>query len=328
MKVLVTGAGGFLGRRLVNALLQRGALREPDGRVDAIDRVILVDIALPSTPADPRIAAVSADLTNPDALERVLTPDVRVIFHLAAVVSGQAESDFDLGMRVNVDATRRLLDVCRRHDSRPRLIFASSIAVFGISSAKLLPETASVSPKSSYGMQKAVAELLIADCTRRGDVDGRILRLPTISIRPGRPNAAASSFASGIVREPLNGEPAVCPVAPDTRLWLASPATAVGSLVLAAEIDGAALGSNRVLHVPGISVTPREMVAALERAAGPEAARLVAWGSDPRIEAIVATWPGALDARRALDLGFPHDEGFDAIVCGYMRDELGATSPP
>jgi nucleoside-diphosphate-sugar epimerase len=332
MRVVITGGAGFLGTRLARALLTRGRLRGRDGRDETIERMTLVDVAPPVVFADPRVVAVTGDIADANLIERVVADDTTSVFHLAAVVSGQAESDFDLGMRINVDATRLLLDVCRvgpggaSRPLRPTLIFTSSIAVYGGTLPDVVPEDAAVAPQSSYGMQKAVGELLINDYTRRGFIDGRVLRLPTITVRPGRPNAAASSFASAIIREPLNGEEATCPVSPDTRLWLASPATAVGGLVAAHDLSGQALGSNRILNAPGISVTAGEMVDALARVAGSRVAERVRWVHDPRISAIVATWPGALDVSRARALGLPGDEGVDAIVRRYIAEELPAWS--
>jgi nucleoside-diphosphate-sugar epimerase len=247
------------------------------------------------------------------------------IFHLAAVVSGMAEADFDLGMRINVDATRLLLDACRRLSARryppPRFVFTSSIAVYGGAVPDPVPEAAAVTPRSSYGMQKAIAELLIGDYTRKGFVDGRVLRLPTISVRPGRPNAAASSFASSVVREPLNGEDAVCPVGPETPLWLSSPAAAIENLIAIHDVASEALGSTRTLNAPGISVTPKQVVAALARVAGAEVAGRVRWEHDARISGIVATWPGALDTTRARALGFRGDESVDAIIRQYLQEK-------
>ena len=320
MNIVITGGAGFLGQRLVRKLLERGTLRGVDGRDGTIERITLVDVVPPAV-SDSRVVSVAGDIGEPGLLRQVLTPGTASIFHLAAIVSGKAEAEFDLGMRINFDATRQLLDACRTVGECPKVVFASSVAVYGGDLPETVLDTTAVSPQSSYGTQKAMAELLISDYTRRRFVDGRVLRLPTISIRPGKPNAAASSFASGIVREPLNGEAALCPVDPATRLWLSSPATAIDCLIAGHDLSAEALGSGRIVNVPGISTTPREMVAALERVAGPEVARRVRWERDPRIERIVATWPGAWDTTRARALGFPQDDSFDAMIRRYAAEE-------
>ena len=323
MNVVITGGAGFLGTRLAGQLLQRGTLQDGDSRERPIDRIVLVDVVPPPAFADSRVVPVTGDIADPDLLARAIDADTTSIFHLAAVVSGMAEADFELGLRINVDATRLLLDICRRSGHRPRLVFTSSVAVYGGDLPPIVGDATAVSPRSSYGTQKAVAELLICDWTRRGFVDGRVLRLPTISVRPGRPNAAASSFASGIIREPLKGEEAVCPVAADTPLWLMSPTTAIECLITGHELAAGALGANRIVNLPGISVTAGEMAAALGRVAGSEVAGRIRWERDDRIERIVASWPGACDTTRALALGFPGDESFQAIIRAYMKDELG-----
>ena len=322
MRVVITGGEGFLGRRLAARLLRHGTLIGPDGVVRAIERITTVDVTPPHSPGDSRLLSVTGDVADPAVLQRVIDRDTSAVFHLAAVVSGMAETEFDLGMRINLDATRRLLDVCRGSGACPRFIFASSVAVYGGNLPETVLDTTAVAPQSSYGTQKAMAELLINDCTRKGFVDGRVLRLPTISVRPGRPNAAASSFASGIVREPLNGHAAVCPVDPGTRLWLLSPATAIECLVTAHDLPANALGSTRVVNVPGLSMTAAAMVAALERVAGSEVAGRVRFEPDPRIARIVSTWPGAWDTTRALALGFPTDQNFDAVIRQYIDEEM------
>jgi nucleoside-diphosphate-sugar epimerase len=326
MNVVITGSSGFLGRRLAEALLQRGTLTTSSGAVEAIDRLVMLDITPPPYVGDdPRVMAIAGDLSERAVLERAIDDTTDAIFHLAAVVSGGAEADFDLGMRVNLRVTEQVLELCRRHGRRPKVVFTSSVAVYGGD----LPETPGAStallPQSSYGVQKAIGELLINDYSRREFIDGRSLRLPTISVRPGRPNAALSSFASGIIREPLNGETGICPVSADTRLWLLSPATAVTSLIVGHELDTREIGMNRSVIVPGISVTTGEMVAALERVAGPEVASRVQWIPNAHIQRVVGAWPGALDDTRARSLGFPTDRSFDGIIRQYIAEQSPRT---
>lgn len=322
MNVLITGAAGFLGRRLVHALTTARRLIGPDGAPLAIDEIRLLDTVPADIPDDARIRVVTGDLSDPAVVEPLVDDRTAAVFHLAAVVSGGAEADFQLGMRVNLDGTRLLLDVCRTRARCPRFVFASSVAVYGGELPSVVTDGTRLTPQSSYGTQKAIGELLVNDYTRRGFVDGRALRLPTISVRPGRPNLALSSFASGIIREPLNGEDAICPVAPDTVLWLLSPAAVIDCFIHAHNLDGAALGSDRSIILPGVSVSVADMVAALERAAGPEVAARVKWQRDPHVERVASTWPGRLDDSRARRLGFPADGSFDAIVRQYI-DSLG-----
>jgi nucleoside-diphosphate-sugar epimerase len=319
MHILITGGAGFLGQRLARALLHSD-VAGPDGAPTAIERLTLLDVAAAPAPADPRVTTVVGDIADRDVLGGVLDSETTSIFHLAAIVSGMAEADFDRGLRVNLDATRALLDVCRGAGHRPRLVFTSSVAVYGGDLPAVVPETAALMPQTSYGTQKAAAELLVSDYTRKGFVDGRSVRLPTVTVRPGRPNAAASSFASGIIREPLNGEDAVCPVARDTRMWVMSPATAVACLVAAHDLPSESLGTNRSLNLPGLSVTVGEMAAALERVAGPEVAGRIKWERDPALERMVRGWPGACEATRARALGLPSDETFEAIVRAHVAD--------
>lgn len=320
--ILITGAAGFLGGRLARALLARGG---PGAAGSALrfDRLTLLDTIEPSA-GDPRVRTVAGDIADRRLVDGLIDAGTGVIFHLAAVVSGMAEADFDIGMRVNLDATRTLLEACRARGHRPRFVFSSSVAVYGGPLPDPVPDSAALTPQTSYGTQKAIAELLINDYTRRGFVDGRSLRLPTISVRPGRPNAAASSFASGIIREPLSGQEAICPVGPDARLWLLSPRMVIECLLHAADLPGEALGADRALNLPGLSVTVGEMVATLERVAGPEAAARIRWEPDARIAGMVRGWPGALDARRARTLGFPADDSFEALVRQYIEEQRPA----
>jgi D-erythronate 2-dehydrogenase len=319
MHVLITGGAGFLGKALAARLLQRGQLSAANGHDEPIDEITLTDMVRAEGFDDRRVTQVVGDLADRTLLERVITPQTAAIFHLAAVVSGQAEADFDLGMRVNLDGTRVLLEVCRAAGHRPRVVFASSVAVYGGALPEVVLESTPLTPQTSYGTQKAIAELLVADYTRKGFVDGRSLRLPTVTVRPGKPNAAASSFASGIIREPVNGEESVCPVERSTRMWVISPDSAVGGLIYAHDLPAERLGFQRSISLPGLSVTVGEMAAALERVAGAEAAARIRWEPDPRITKLTDTWPGTLDASRARELGFPHDENFDAIVRAYVE---------
>jgi nucleoside-diphosphate-sugar epimerase len=319
MKVVITGGAGFLGQRLARELLRRGTLRGADGVPQAIERITLVDVAEGAL-ADERLRSVVGDIADPAVLADAVSPDTQAVFHLAAVVSGQAEADFELGMRVNLDATRALLERCRALPSAPRVVFTSSVAVYG--PAAQVDDATALRPQSSYGIQKAIGELLLADYSRRGFVDGRCLRLPTICVRPGKPNKAASSFVSGVIREPLSGVDSVCPVDPSVRVWLLSPRRAIKCLIAGFELEAQRLQGNRSINLPGLSVSVAEMLQALERVAGPAARRHVRMERDPAIERIVASWPGAWDARRALALGLQGDESFEAIVRAYIQDEL------
>jgi nucleoside-diphosphate-sugar epimerase len=249
-----------------------------------------------------------------------ITPDTDSVFHLAAVVSGQAEADFDLGMRVNLDATRLMLDRCRALPTPPKFVFASSIAVFGGRLPDPVPDDAPLTPHSSYGTQKVIGELLVADLSRRGALDGRSLRLPTVTVRPGLPNRAASSFASGIIREPLAGVEAICPVAPGTRMWVQSPVAVIENLLVGHEAPAAAFAASRSVNVPGISVAVGDMVAALREVAGDAVADRVRWQLDPAVDRIVSTWPAALAAEHGRALGMRADRDFAAIVRAYIGD--------
>jgi D-erythronate 2-dehydrogenase len=326
MKVVVTGGAGFLGARLARKLLQHGTLRDANGIPRPIEQLVLVDVTAPAAFEDRRVSGVTGDISAPRLLASIIDRATTSIFHLAAIVSGMAEADFELGMRINVDATRLLLEACRAAGHCPRVVFTSSVAVFGGNLPELISETTALNPQTSYGVQKAIGELLLADYTRKGFIDGRALRLPTISVRPGRPNAAASSFASGIIREPLNSEPGVCPVGPDALMWLASPDTAIDSLIAGHELPSESLGNCRWINVAGISVTVGEMVASLERVAGPEVSARVRWEPDARIERMVRGWPGAGDNTRARSLGLPVDESIDAIIRQYMDERSVAKS--
>ncbi|MBZ5875025.1 D-erythronate dehydrogenase [Chromohalobacter israelensis] len=315
MQVIVTGGAGILGARLIQTLLEEGQRIEGE----AITRVTSIDLA-PCPLDDPRVESWTGDIADKALIERALGDDTLAVCHLAAVVSAQAEADFELGMRVNLEATQALLDACRAHPRRLRFLFASSLAVFGPGLAQPVPEETGPQPRSSYGAQKAIGELLVNDYSRRGFIDGRVCRLPTIVARPGKPNQAASSFASSIIREPLAGQRAVCPVDPDLPLWLSSPRAVVGNLRHALQLDDAALGEWRTLNLPGITVTVTQLLDALERQAGAETRGLVDFTPDAAIDKIVASWPGGLDIARPLSLGFQADTDVDAVIRAYRED--------
>ncbi len=268
MRIVITGGAGFLGARLARAVLARKALTDASGRARPIREVVLVDVVEPPDLGDPRVKTTAGDLGDPAVIERALTADTDTIFHLAAVVSGQAEADFDIGMRVNLDATRLLLERCRKLAAPPKFVFASSLAVFGGPLPDPVTDDAPLTPQASYGTQKAIGELLVYDMTRKGFVDGRSLRLPTVTVRPGKPNQAASSFASGIIREPLSGVDAICPVDRKTRMWVISPRAVIANILVGHETPAAAFAHTRSVNVPGILVSVDDMVGALRRVAG------------------------------------------------------------
>jgi nucleoside-diphosphate-sugar epimerase len=309
MKILVTGAGGFLGTRVIRALVATQPL--PGSTILAADVV-------PCSVDDPRVDVRVGSVADSSFVDSLLGGGVDAVYHLAAVLSGQSESDFDLGMKVNVDATRYLLEACRRLGTRPRFVFASSVAVFGGSLPEVVPEEVALLPQSSYGSEKAIAELLVSDYSRKGFVDGISCRLPTVAIRPGAPNSALSSFVSGIIREPLAGTESVCPVPLDTRLWITSPAVVTANLVHAGRLATAALEGRRAVTLPGLTVTPAEMLDSLERLGGASARALVRCEPNKEMMKIVCTWPGAFDVSRPLRLGFQADRNIDEIVGEFM----------
>jgi D-erythronate 2-dehydrogenase len=315
MKILVTGAAGFLGTRLSRALLA-GAPGLPQ-----VSTLVAADISAGPID-DPRVDWKIGSITDDRFTRSIVEADVDAVYHLAAVVSGQAEAEFDLGMRVNVDATRALLEACRRLERPPRFVFASSLAVFGGALPAIVPDDIAVVPQSSYGSEKAIAELLVHEYSRKAFVDGIACRLPSVTVRPGAANAAASSFVSGIIREPLGGIDTICPVPLDTPLWITSPDVVTANLVHAARVQPSDLGDRRTVNLPGLSVTPAEMLASLERVAGAAARARVRCELDRRIMQIVCTWPGAFDVSRALRLGFSVDRDIDSIVRQFAAERL------
>jgi nucleoside-diphosphate-sugar epimerase len=314
MRVVITGGCGFLGSRVAVRLLAR----------DDIDELVLFDNA-PSAlplPKDKRLKLVTGDIAERETVRGVITHRTDSVFHLAAVVSGQAEADTDLGYRVNLDGTRAVLDACRALETCPRVVFASSLAVYGGELPPTVGDASPLTPQTSYGTQKAIGELLVNDYSRKGFVDGRALRLPTVVVRPGRPNRAASTFASSMIREPLSGREAICPVSPDTVMALASPRRIITGILHAHDLPGDAFGATRSLQLPGFSVAVGEMAAALRRAGGEEAYARIRWEFDPQIQQIISGWPQALLARRAEALGFTADSGIDEVVQAFMEDDL------
>jgi nucleoside-diphosphate-sugar epimerase len=320
MKVLITGGGGFIGYRLARKLLERGTLAGADGKPVPLSRITLLDGAFPPNP-DPRLVCVTGDLSAPGVLAQALDRDTAAVFHLAAVVSAGAEADFDLGYRVNLDGTRMLLEACRGLPKPARLVFASSVAAFGGDLPAVLDDSTTPNPQTSYGTQKVIAEYLVSDYTRKGFLDGRSLRLPTIVVRPGKPNLAASSFASSIFREPLNGVAADCPVPDSTGIWLLSPRKVVDAFIHAHDLPSSAWGVNRVLNLPGITVTVREGIAALARVAGDAVAARVRFKPDERINRIVQGWPVRFTTPRAASLGFAVDPDVETVIRDYVADE-------
>jgi nucleoside-diphosphate-sugar epimerase len=322
MDVLITGGAGFLGVKLAKKLLERGTLAGPDGKQHTLSRIVLLDQVAAQGFTDPRIVSMTGDVADAASVARALTPSVQTVFHLAAVVSGEAESDFDLGMRINLDATRILLEQARRNGNKPRFVFTSSVAVFGGDLPAKVLDTTPATPQGSYGAQKAMCELMVTDYARKGFVDGRSVRLPTVSVRPGKANKAASSFASGIIREPLNGVTSICPVPPTTCMWVLSPRSTVNNLIHAHEVDGAVFGSAGAVNLPGLSITVGEMVAAMGRVAGDAPVKLIQWEEDAAIMKLVRTWPGDFITTRAESMGFVCDTNYDDVVRAYMDDEL------
>src|SRR5437764_642680 len=323
MHILIFGAAGMVGRKLTERLAKDGAL---GGR--KIERATLHDVVEPQAPANAPFAVrtVASDFALPGEAEKLVAERPDVIFHLSAIFSGEAELDFDKGYRINLDGTRMLLDAVRLVGGgyKPRVVFTSSIAVFGAPFPEAIGDEFFHTPLLSYGTQKAIGELLLADYSRRGFLEGIGIRLPTICIRPGLPNKAASGFFSNILREPLAGKEAVLPVSEDVRHWHATPRSAVGFLLHAATIDSGAVGPRRNLTMPGLSATVGEQIAALKRVAGDKVAARIKREPDPFIMGIVAGWPRNFEPKRALELGFTTAEkSFDDIIRIHIEDELG-----
>jgi nucleoside-diphosphate-sugar epimerase len=307
MKAVITGGGGFLGSRLA------AALRARDANAD----ITLLDVAFPPG-LESKFRCVAGDVASPEVIRKALGDGTDSIFHLAAVVSGGAEADFVLGYHVNLDGTRELLEAARKLRNPPRVVYTSSVAAFGGTLPEVLDDSTTPAPQTSYGTQKVVGEYLIADFTRKGFIDGRSLRLPTVVVRPGKPNLAASSFASGIIREPLAGVATDCPVPDSTGVWILSPRRVIEAFLHAHDLPSSAWPTTRVVNLPGITLTVREMLDAMGRVAGREAVSRVRFVPDARIQGIVKTWPVRFRTDKAIAMGFKADDDFESIVRDHM----------
>lgn len=319
MRVVITGGAGFIGKKLAQRLLERGELGG-----ERIDELVLFDIDPAELSDDKRLVVATGDITDPAAVRALIGRETQSVFHLAAIVSAQAEAEFDTGMRINLDGTRAVLEACRAAGNVPKLVFASSIAVYGGEMPDEITDATALTPQTSYGIQKAIGELLVSDYSRKGFIDGRALRLPTIVVRPGRPNRAASTFASSIIREPLSGVETVCPVRPESWMPLMSPRRVIEALVKAHDLPAEAFGPYRGLLLPGLNVTVGEMAEAVRRAGGEEAYRRIEWKPDPVIQSIVDGWPRKLRAEKAPRLGIAGDASMDELVAAFIEDDLPA----
>ncbi|SEN15907.1 Nucleoside-diphosphate-sugar epimerase [Pseudorhodobacter antarcticus] len=318
MRVLITGGGGFLGQKLARALGTTGQLRG-----QPITQLTLADLAAPAPLTLPFPATNTAcNITDPADVQTLMAQPFDVIFHLAAIVSGQAEADFDLGLNVNLFGTLNLLQAARTHANAPVVVYASSIAAHGGEEPAHIVDGVELNPQTSYGTQKVMGELLLNDMTRRGMVDGRGLRLPTVTIRPGRANAAASSFMSSIFRDTLQGETSNCPVAPDYPIYHTAPRTVVANLIHAANLNCADFGTNRCINLPGRSDTVAQMIAAMTDVTGPDAENRITWHPDAAVQTIVKGWRGHCTPTKALALGFAQDASFADTVRWFLADDI------
>lgn len=324
MQVLILGGAGMVGRKLAERLALAG--RVGNASIDALTLHDIVPAAVPDGAAFP-IQIETGDLLAAGEIDRLLKGKPDIIFHLAAIVSGQAEQEFSLGYRINMDGTRAVLEAVRKANYCPRLVFTSSIAAFGAPLPDPIADDYALAPLTSYGAQKAIGELMISDYTRKGLVDGIAIRLPTICVRPGKSNAAASGFFSAIIREPLAGQEAVLPVSEDVKHWHTSPRAAVGYLIHASTLDSALVGPRRAFTLPGVAATVGDQIAALRAVAGDKVVSRIRREADPFIQEIVGGWPRSFDTRRALDLGFEAEASFEDIIRVHIEDELGGVIP-
>ncbi|WP_249960626.1 D-erythronate dehydrogenase [Histophilus somni] len=315
MKIVITGGQGFLGQRLAKTLLSNSTL--------SIDELVLIDVIKPIAPNnDPRVRCLEMDLRNPEGLDEIITEKTTALFHLAAIVSSHAEQDPDLGYEINFLATRNLLEVCRKNNPKVRFIFSSSLAVYGGNLPEIIQDHTAVTPQSTYGSQKAMCELLINDYSRKGFVDGIVVRLPTICIRPGKPNKAASSFVSSIIREPLQGEEAICPVSSDLRLWLSSPNTVINNFIHALTLPSLPQRSWHIINLPGFTVSVKQMLSDLASIKGENILEKVRFEFDENINNIVASWPAEIDNKTALKHGFNVDADFKEVIQQFIKNDM------
>ena len=324
MNITITGASGFLGQKLAHGLLSANALTDSAGSPSRVEHLTLLDVVNPSKELsnDPRVTILTGDITDRLLLEKAISVSTNSIFHFAAIVSSGAEKDFDLGMSVNLDATRAILDICRGHETKPKLIFASSCAAFGGDMPNIIADMTARTPQTSYGTQKVIGELLVNDFSRKGFVDGRALRFPTVVVRPGKPNKAASTFASSIIREPLQGQTAICPVSPESKMFLASPRSIIENIVRAHNLIEDDWGQSREVTLPGFSMNIKDMVDALRTVAGDIVADRIDWKPDPFIQNILDGWPPEFKTEKALELGFACDVSMEDVINAFIEDEL------
>jgi nucleoside-diphosphate-sugar epimerase len=323
MRIVVLGGAGFIGKKLICKLLNHGQVSLNGHPRQPFDQLVVFDkVKATGLPDDSRLEVVEGDICNAGTIKNLLGSNTDLIFHLAAVVSGEAEKNFDLGMQVNLQASMQILEHCRHMKNAPVLVFASSCAAYGMDFSEVIRDDTPPAPKSSYGTQKVMVDLLINDYSRRGFIDGRALRLPTIAVRPGKPNAATTSFVSSIIREPLQGKRANCPVSSEIKLWILSPEKVTDNFIHAAHIPAQAFKGNRVVNLPGLTVTVKDMVDALGAVAGREAVELIDWEPDAFIQSIVLTFPREFVTSKALALGFHRDESLNQIISSFIKEEL------
>ena len=323
MRIVVFGGAGFIGKKLVTKLLNRGQISLNGRPISPFEKIVVFDKQrAEGLPKDPRLDVLEGDICDQSTIRALIGNHTDLIFHLAAIVSGEAEKNFDLGMKVNLEANMQILEHCRYMKAAPVIVFASSCAAYGIEMSRVIRDDTSPDPQSSYGTQKVIVDLLINDYSRRGFIDGRSLRLPTIAVRPGKPNAATTSFVSSIIREPLHGERANCPVSPDIKLWIHSPDKVTDNFIHAAHIPAQAFKSNRVVNLPGITTTVKDMVDALGAVAGQEAVDLIDWEPDAFLQSLVLTFPREFETNKALALGFQRDDSLEEIINLFVKEEM------